>query len=193
MYFNNNESLFKNLDKAKDLEMKNEEDGNQFQMILQMPESITYMCKSEDGYLQTQNLMGKDFLIKDKMQKYNWKVTTEQKKILNYVCQKAVLIDTSKNVVVWFTPQIPVSIGPNALNGLPGMILALEQDNGERTVIATAVEELPSNFAFEKPTKGKQVSKVEFEKIREDKMKEMGAVNGGGGTGVKMIIRQERN
>ena len=58
--------------------------------------------------------------------------------------------------------------------------------------IATSIESLPEKFEFVKPDKGKKVNRAEYDKIREEKMKEMGAVNGKG-TGVKMIIREERH
>lgn len=192
LFFTSNESLYKNQDKPQDLEVKHEENGNDFQLVIKIPETVIYSNKKEDQFLQSQDLMGKEFLISDQLEKYQWKITGEQKKILNYVCQKAILSDTSKNLAVWFTNQIPVSAGPNGLSGLPGIILAVEQDNGDRMTIATAVEPLPVSHTFTKPSKGKVVKRAEYEKIREEKMKEMGAVNGKG-PGIKMIIREERN
>jgi GLPGLI family protein len=192
LYFNSNESLYKNNEIPKDLDIKSEEDGNTFQLVMKMPESIIYLNKGTETYLQSQDLMGKEFLISDKPTNYNWKVTGEQKSIMNFVCQKAILSDTSKNVVAWFTPQIPVTTGPGGMTGLPGMILAVENDNGERMTIAVSIESLPTPYEFVKPSKGKKVSKSEYDKIREEKMKEMGAVNGKG-TGIRMIIRDEKH
>jgi len=190
LYFNTNESLFKNNEQPKDLDVKHEEEGSTFQIVMKMPESIIYVNKAENVYLQSQDLMGKVFLISDSPKKYKWKITGEQKSILDYPCQRAVLNDTSQNVVAWFTPNIPVGSGPGGMTGLPGIILALEYDNGERMTIATSIEALPDSFEFVKPDKGKKVNKAEYDKIREEKMKEMGAVNGKG-NGVKMIIREE--
>jgi len=192
LYFKEEESLFKNLDKPSDLEVKHEEDGNDFQLVMKMPESIIYIHKNKSEFLQSQELMGKEFLIVDKPVKHQWKMTGEQKSILNYNCQKAILLDTSKNISAWYTSQIPIGSGPAGMMGLPGMILALEIDNGDRMSIATSVEPLAKDFEFTKPSKGKKVSKAEYEKIRDAKMKEMGAVDGKGG-GIKMIIREERN
>jgi len=192
LYFNTNESLFKNNEQPKDLDVKHEEEGSTFQIVMKMPESIIYVNKAENVYLQSQDLMGKVFLISDSPKKYKWKITGEQKSILDYPCQKAVMNDTSQNVVAWFTPNIPVGSGPGGMTGLPGLILALEYDNGERMTIATSIEALPDSFEFVKPDKGKKVNKAEYDKIREEKMKEMGAVNGKG-NGVKMIIREERH
>ena len=192
LYFNTNESLFKNNEQPKDLDIKHEEEGSNFQIVMKMPESTIYTNKSENVYLQSQDLMGKAFLIVDSPKKYKWKITGEQKSILDHPCQRAVLNDTSQNVVAWFTSKIQVGTGPGGMTGLPGLILALEHDNGERMTIATSIESLPEKFEFTKPDKGKKVDRAEYNKIREEKMKEMGAVNGKG-TGVKMIIREERH
>jgi GLPGLI family protein len=192
LYFNTNETLYKNYDKAQDLEINKEEDGNSFQLVMKVPESELYINAAAETYVHYQDLMGKEFLIVDRPTKQTWKITGEQKSILNYNCQKAILKDSTKKVEVWFTSLIPSKQGPAGMNGLPGMILAIEQDNGERMTIATSIESLPKDFVFAKPLKGKKVTKAEFEKIRDDKMKEMGAINGKG-TGVKMIIREEKN
>lgn len=192
LYFKGGESLYKNNEKPKDTEINHEEGSNKFQMVIKVPENVTYVNTDEQTLLQFQDLMGKEFLITDKPASQVWKVTGEQKKILDFICQKAILSDTSKVVIAWFTPQIPVSSGPSGMGSLPGMILGIEQDNGDRLTLATAIEDLPVSFNFEKPAKGKKVSKIEFEKIREEKMKEMGIINGKG-PGVKMIIREERH
>ncbi|MBK8956604.1 MAG: GLPGLI family protein [Saprospiraceae bacterium] len=164
LYFTNSESLYKNEEKPKDVDVKHEEDGNSFQLVIKVPESVVYVNKSEGIFLQSQDLMGKEFLIKDKPEVPKWKMTGEQKKILDYTCQKAILLDTAKNLSVWFTNQIPVSTGPNGLSGLPGIILGIEQDQGDRMTIATRVDALPEGFVFTRPSKGKVVNKSEFEK-----------------------------
>ncbi|MBK9270933.1 MAG: GLPGLI family protein [Saprospiraceae bacterium] len=192
LYFTKDESLYKNHENPKDLELKHEEGGGTFEIVMKIPESIIYINPVENTFIQSQDLMGKDFLITDKLPKNKWKMTGEQKSILNYPCQKAILQDTSKNVVAWFTPQIPVNFGPSGMTGLPGMILALETDNGDRMTIATSIDNLPESFQFTRPTKGKKVSKAEYEKIREAKMKEMGATDGKNGS-IKMIITEERH
>jgi GLPGLI family protein len=192
LYFRNGESQYKNHDQPKDTEINHDEGDNKFHMVIRVPQTNTYINTQEDVLLQSLELMGKEFLISDKPAPHTWKVTPEQKKILNYTCQKAILSDTSKTIAAWFTPQISVSAGPGGYAGLPGMILAIDQDNGERMTIATAIEDLPESFTFDKPSKGKKVSKKEFEKIKEEKMKEMGVINGKG-NGVKMIIREEKH
>lgn len=64
-----------------------------------------------------------------------WEITGKTKKIENYVCRQAITKEKLfsrqghfyyKDVVAWFTPEIPVSFGPKNYNGLPGLILQIE-------------------------------------------------------------------
>ncbi|MCP9763801.1 GLPGLI family protein [Lacihabitans soyangensis] len=189
LFYNSNESLFKIEEKKnEDLDIKHEEGGNQMRMVFKVPQTTIYQNLSENNFVQSQEFLDKEFLIVDQVNDKKWKVTGEQKKVLDFVCIKATLVDTSQKVVAWFTPQIPVGMGPNGYSGLPGMILALDTDNGQRLIAATKIEALPAGFVFTQPEKGKKVSKAEFKKIRDDKMKEMGSDGKGG---VRMIIRNE--
>ena len=189
LFYNSNESLFKNEEKKnEDLDIKHEEGGSQMRVVFKVPQTSIYQNISENSFIQSQEFLDKEFLIVDQANDKKWKVTGEQKKVLDFMCIKAVLADTSQKVIAWFTPQIPAAMGPNGYNGLPGMILALDTDDGQRLMAATKIEELPAGFVFTKPEKGKKVSKAEFKKIRDEKMKEM---DGGGKGGVRMIIRNE--
>ena len=192
LYYDRNESLFKNQTaKNEDVDVSHKEGETEMKMVFKVPETAIYTNLKENSFIQYQDLLGKDFLVVDKLESTKWKITGEQKKILDFTCQKAEMADTSKHTSVWFTSQIPVSIGPNGLSGLPGMILGVEVDNGQRLLVATKIESLPENFVFEKPSKGKKVGREEFAKIREEKLKEMGSTGKGGQ--VQMIIRNEKN
>jgi GLPGLI family protein len=192
LLFNATESLFKNAETPKDIDISHEQDGGEFNIVMKVPESTTYMNLKDNAFVQSQDLLGKQFLIVDKLDLKKWKFTGEQKKVLDYMCQKAIYTDSIQTTIVWFAPQISVGIGPNGYNGLPGLVLAVEMDKGDRTLVATSVvlKSIESSSLI-KPSKGKQVSRQEYNKLREEKMKEMGATNGG--SGMKMIIREERH
>ena len=76
-------------------------------------------------------------------------------------------------VTVWFTPEIPVSHGPENYYGLPGLIL--EVQNQGRTLICEKIELNPSADPVEivKPKKGKVITQAEFKTIQEEGMKQM--------------------
>ncbi len=195
LFFNEKAAVYKDADltDSEDMEFNAESDnGGEIKMVLKRPEN-TYYTSLEDGkIINSREFFGRMFLINGDVKKYALKLTGEQKNILGYQCQKAAFKDDERSVEVWFTPQIPVSIGPGEYAGLPGLILEVSIDNGERTTIAQKIElkEIP-NDAIEKPTKGKEVTQEEFDKIEAEKMKEMDMETGGSGKGMKIIIKQD--
>ena len=82
--------------------------------------------------------------------------------------------EVPKEVIVtaWYTPQIPVANGPGEYAGLPGLILEL---NVYRTTILCSkiVLNPKESEKIEPPTKGKEVTREEYNKIVKEKMDEM--------------------
>ena len=88
------------------------------------------------------------------------------------------------DVVAWYSPQIPVSAGPDRYWGLPGLILELSFD---RTVmLCTEIVLNPEQkIEIQKPNKGDKVDREEYNKIIKEKTDELkerfqGRGNGGG-------------
>lgn len=81
--FNKKESFFKEEEKidaisgATDSWGKNFSQGDQYKNI------------QDNELIQSQEFYGKRFLVKDELQKINWKIEKESKKIGNYLCFKA--------------------------------------------------------------------------------------------------------
>jgi GLPGLI family protein len=90
---------------------------------------------NEKSFYQTFSLSKEDGIqgftnIKDIVPKINWKTYNETRKILNYTCTLATTKFRGRNYKVWFTTEIPAELFPWKLNGLPGGILAFEEENG---------------------------------------------------------------
>ena len=131
--------------------------------------------------------MTRMFLIEGTVEN-KWKFTGNQKMILDYPCQEAELEGAENKTVVWFTPAIPVQSGPANYIGLPGLVLAVDVNDGKNVITATSVELASVDKSLlEKPSKGKKTTREEFDKIVDEKMKEMGAESGSGGSGTIMI------
>ena len=163
--------------------------GGNFQIKMARPENKLYRDLENNVAVESREFMGRFFLIKDAPKVNKWKITPEQKDILGYHCQKAVLQDTSRKLEAWFTPQIPLSLGPAGYADLPGLIMEINIDNGQTTLVANKVEfKTLDKKEIEKPTKGKDCTRAEYDKIVAEKMKEMNAEGGGGG-GMRVIIR----
>ena len=78
------------------------------------------------------------------------------------------------NITAWYTPQIPVSAGPNTYYGLPGLILELNA--GRTTMLCTEVTISSQEvLEIEEPNKGKEVSREEYIKIVKVKTEELKA------------------
>ncbi|UUC46807.1 GLPGLI family protein [Flavobacterium cerinum] len=93
-------------------------------------------------------------------------------------------------ITAWYTPDIPVSQGPESYWGLPGLILEV---NDGRTVIVCSKVVMNSKDKVEiKASKnGKVVKQKEYDEIVVKKMEEMREMNGGQGPG-RMQMRMGR-
>lgn len=59
----------------------------------------------------------------------DWKISNDKTIIDNYKCQKAYLNFGGRDWIAWFTNEIPISDGPYKFNGLPGLIVKIEDSN----------------------------------------------------------------
>lgn len=89
-------------------------------------------------------------------------------------------IEVPKEVIVtaWYTPQIPVNQGPGEYYGLPGLILEV---NADRTIILCSkiVLNPEEKEELKIPSKGKEVTRQEYNEIMKNKMEEMREMYGG--------------
>lgn len=173
---------------------------------------VYYKNIKKNRYANQTEIQGKRFLVKDKLEKKDWKLSSETKNIGNYTCYKAtfsrevenksisIMNGDSKEVVkketvtttAWYTTQIPISNGPKDYQGLPGLIL--EINDGKNTIVCTEIILNPSNkISIQEPKKGKVVSQKKYNKIQEQKTKEMmekfrgrNGVDLGNGINIKM-------
>ncbi|MGM5468768.1 GLPGLI family protein [Flavobacteriaceae bacterium LMO-SS05] len=75
-------------------------------------------------------------------------------------------------VTAWYTPQIPVNQGPDEYWGLPGLIL--EINAGRTTILCSKIVINPQNKEdIKSPSKGKIVTKQEYNAIVKQKIEEM--------------------
>ena len=62
--------------------------------------------------------------------KFDWKYEDETREVMGYECRKATTRWRGRDWTAWYS-EIPVSAGPWKFNGLPGLILRLEDSKGE--------------------------------------------------------------
>lgn len=121
------------------------------------------------------DLLGKTYVVDDSLHAPNWKILNQIKEVAGYICMKAVTVDTVKKqtITAWFAQDIPVQAGPERYFGLPGLILELDINDVDVTIIASKVEfkKLTNEFNLKK-IKGKKISDAEYNKIIADFIKE---------------------
>lgn len=88
-------------------------------------------------------------------------------------------------ITAWYTPEIPVSQGPEGYWGLPGLIL--EVNDGKTTILCSKLVLNPKDKAdIKASTNGKEVTQKEYDEIVIKKMEEMQEMNSGRGGGFQM-------
>ena len=183
-----------------------------------------YKNVKDEVIIQEQEFFGKQFLVKDDLQKLEWVMGTETKQIGQYTVFKATAMkkvdemdfmnmrrrnrDNNKEekkegeeaetteksesddpmdevevpkeieITAWYTPQIPVNQGPDEYWGLPGLILEV---NANRTTILCSkiILNPEEKDNIERPTKGKEVTRKEYNDIMKKKIEEMREMYGG--------------
>lgn len=171
--FNEKESLYQKKDKSMKIDTKNKLKIS-FLEIVGGSSSIYYSNSNSREVLLKKEAYGEEFLISHKMTE--WLLTQETKKIGEYNCYKAIRkykdyekrgskINSKKSerVSVWFTPQIPVSYGPNLYNGLPGLVL--EVNFGKIIFKTTKIILNPQQIVvITRPKKGIRINEKEYYK-----------------------------
>ena len=105
---------------------------------------------------------------------------------------KETVTKATKVTTAWYTLQVPISNGPKNYQGLPGLILEL--NDGKNLIVCTEIVLNPSEtIKIKEPEKGKVVNQKKFDEIQEQKSKEMmekfksrNGMDIGGGINIKM-------
>jgi GLPGLI family protein len=161
-----------------------------------------YKNTKDQKMIEDVEQFSKRFLVVEEMEQAQWEMGVETKKIGQYTCYKATLVKEDTNIdwgsifsrntkkkdstntkdaepakkmmriTAWYTPQIPVSTGPDTYYGLPGLIL--EINAGRTTMLCTEVTISSKEvLEIEAPSKGKEVSREEYNEIVKVKTEEL--------------------
>lgn len=143
--------------------------------------AIKYMDYDTGLLLEEKDMMRKSFSIKDTITSYAWKISAgEQRDIKGYTCIKATTTSDTTDIVAWWTPQIPVSYGPDGYGGLPGMILALGY-GADKAILAQDISLDPAEaveITVLQEQKG-TLSRLEYDTKMEQRKAEMQQMWGG--------------
>jgi GLPGLI family protein len=155
---------------------------------------LSYFNLDKGVSVSQREVVDKNFVVTDSLRKLDWKLTDESKTILSHKAFKAIAqrvgtrpritmengqmkretVADTVSIIAWFTPDVPVSAGPANYQGqLPGLILELEENNGQTVFKALEVSPKVNVSKIKEPKDGKKITQAEFEKEREKAMEEM--------------------
>lgn len=90
-------------------------------------EKVNFTLKSlENKTYKYEWVMHQIFFTEGKSGDITWELTNETKKINGLDCFKAVAKDKNLMLTAWYTKSIPVSNGPSIYQGLPGLVVSVE-------------------------------------------------------------------
>lgn len=205
--FGNNQSLWKQAEKENEDEGTVSDGGMQIRMIVAGSDDVLYNNFTDKKKTELRVFMDKKFIIEDSIRSLKWKIGDETKTILNHVCRKATATNVNPSVrmninngvmertevmdtvyiTAWFAADIPVSAGPAEYQGqLPGLILALDVNNGRQVYKAVEIIEKADIASIKAPTGKKHYTNEEFRKERDKMMKEMQENNAGGNRQIRI-------
>lgn len=80
---------------------------------------------------------------------FHWKVLADTATIAGFHCQKAETDFGGRNWIGWFTTEIPINDGPYKFNGLPGLILKINDSQNYYAFTLSGLEN--KNFTVTSP------------------------------------------
>ncbi len=94
-----------------------------------------------DGKITTTDHIPSDhFLYSENIHLFDWEVGGETDSISGYKVQKATTVFAGRDWVAWFTPDIPYNEGPFKFNGLPGLILRINDTRDHYSFEVVSIE-----------------------------------------------------
>jgi GLPGLI family protein len=207
----NDESVFKVDPKQEAGENTVEINGERRTFQRRLPKDEVHYNLASKKYKKYEEYAQQPFQISGDFESLRWKIDPLQtRQILGYDCMMATATEkesrtmpvpneagqfTMKDTVIvneitaWFTDAVPSAAGPDKYSGLPGLVLALDVNNGVTTFVATNVEKKTvTEDELKINSKGKKVTPEQLQKVKDDHMVEMRKNFRGGGGGPMIIM-----
>lgn len=101
----------------------------------------------------------------------NWNLINEKKKVKNITLQKATTQWGGRNWIAWFSVDIPFQEGPYKFQGLPGLIIELEDDKHNYRFSLVKSENIKTNVINQFIEMARQIAvSVSLEKYKSTKL-----------------------
>ncbi len=136
-----------------------------------MSRGIYYQNLKKRFVLNERESMHTLYLVKDTI-KNDWTIQYEKRMMGGFKCYKATKkCKCGKDIVAWFTPEIPLPFGPAGYGGTPGLIL--EITFYKHTLRMKSIKLQKDYLEIKPPSKGKLISRSELEDLQWQKRLEL--------------------
>ncbi len=152
------------------------------QMIRKMAKIIAGLSSIYHYDIQRQEIIreqefdGKSFNIVSKFSDLKWKLVNETKVINDYKCFKATTTKVFKSrkgnivnqeVIAWYAPKIPISLGPKNYVGLPGLIMELYEGKNKIYYVHSMNLNPKKEIKIRNLKKGERLTETEYANLTE--------------------------
>ncbi len=183
LFYNTSESLYKPLIEDEEADMVAQGGGHGpgggggMVMRFQQPNEEIYFNPGETKAISSREFNGKQYLITDSLRVAPWKFGEETKTIQGYECKMAYYTDESRpdrklEITAWYTDKLRPFLGPERFHSLPGTVLAVDINNGERVIVAKTFDfKVLKKNELKVPVKGEPISQSAFRKMMDEQMR----------------------
>lgn len=189
LYFNSEATAYK----PRQEQAQEVTGGGGMRVVMRAPRVETHIDRNSRARTVSLDFMGRNMLIVDTVGIEPWRFGRETMQIAGYTVMMAWTKDTVNNVEItaWFSPQLPPLQGPDRFVTLPGTVLAVDINNGERVWVARNIEGrevTPEELTINRPNRAEVMTRKQFDSFLETQMQRMNQNNPGSGAMLRSFI-----
>lgn len=113
------------------------------------------------------------YILKERIPKIEWTLTTESKKIGKFNCLKANGFFRGRTYTVWYTLDIAVRMGPWKLQGLPGLIVRAEDEGKQIIFNIKSIKNIKTSETIKPNINGTIISLEEYKIKQKSSVKDL--------------------
>lgn len=110
--------------------------------------SIKKDIEKKELYKYYRLSFGNIFKVKEELTKSRWEISNITRKVGDFNCQKAVTDYKGRKWEAWFASEIPLSKGPYIFDGLPGLIILMNDTKNNFIFELTSIKNQNSLHVF---------------------------------------------
>lgn len=129
-----------------------------------------FLIKGNGDSVEHYETIGSDsYKFKENLN-HEWKLIDQDTIISGYTCKKATVNYAGRDWSAWYSPEIPITVGPYKFHGLPGLVMLLRDSENVFSFVVKEVKK--GDFPFDSKTEnyfvkdgGKPFESIEMEEF----------------------------